>query len=151
VVAAAIDSGKYVAGGGAIEVELAKELRKYSDTIGGREQLAVNAFADSLEIIPRTLAESAGMDAIDTLVSLRSKHDKKDGGGYGVNVLEGKVDDMFTKSVIEPVKLKSQVIKSASEAAEMILRIDDVIASNKPKMGGGMPPGGMPGGDMGDY
>ncbi|MFH0862626.1 MAG: thermosome subunit beta [Candidatus Altiarchaeota archaeon] len=151
VVAAAIDSGKYVAGGGAIEVELAKELRKYSDTIGGREQLAVNAFADSLEIIPRTLAESAGMDAIDTLVSLRSKHDKKDGAGYGVNVLEGKVDDMFSKSVIEPLKLKSQVIKSSSEAAEMILRIDDVIASNKPKMGGGMPPGGMPGGDMGDY
>jgi len=139
VVAAAIDSGKYVAGGGAIEVELAKELRKYSDTIGGREQLAVNAFADSLEIIPRTLAESAGMDAIDTLVSLRSKHDKKDGGGYGVNVLEGKVDDMFGKSVIEPVKLKSQVIKSASEAAEMILRIDDVISASG-SGGGKMPP-----------
>jgi chaperonin GroEL (HSP60 family) len=150
VVAAAIESGKYVAGGGAIEVELAKEVRRYSDSIGGREQLAVNAFADSLEIIPRTLAESAGMDAIDTLVSLRSKHDKKDGGGYGVNVLEGKIDDMFSKGVIEPVKLKSQIIKSSSETAGMILRIDDVIASSKPKAGGGMPPGGM-GGDMGDY
>ena len=149
VVAAAIESGKYVAGGGAIEVELAKELRRYSDSIGGREQLAVNAFADSLEIIPRTLAESAGMDAIDTLVGLRSKHENKNGAGYGVAVLEGKIDDMFSESVIEPVKLKSQIIKSSSETAGMILRIDDVIASGKPKAGGGMPPGGM-GGDMGD-
>jgi thermosome len=148
VVSASIESGKYVAGGGAIEVELSKELRKYAATIGGREQLAVGAFADALEIIPRTLAESAGMDAIDTLVSLRAKHDKKAELGYGVNVLENKIDDMFAKSVIEPVKLKSQVIKSASEAAELILRIDDVIASTK--KGGGMPPGGMPGGDFGE-
>ena len=141
VVAAAIDSGKYVPGGGAIEVELAKELRKYAESIGGREQLAVNAFADALEVIPRTLAESAGMDPIDTLVELRSKHEKKDGFGFGVGVSEGKVLDMLGKNVIEPVKLKSQVIKSASEAAEMILRIDDVIAASKkpePKT----PPGG---------
>jgi len=150
VTAAAIESGKYVPGGGATEVELAKELRKYSDSIGGREQLAVNAFADSLDIIPRTLAESAGMDAIDTLVSLKAKHEKKDNIGWGVSVLEGKINDMIAKSVIEPVKLKTQVIKSSSEVAEMILRIDDVIAANKPK-GGGMPPGGMPPGGMGDY
>ncbi|MCX6695891.1 MAG: thermosome subunit beta [Candidatus Altiarchaeota archaeon] len=143
VVAAAIESGKYVAGGGAIEIEMAKELRRYSDSIGGREQLAVNAFADSLEIIPRTLAESAGMDAIDTLVGLRSTHERKDGAGYGVAVLDGKIDDMFSKNVIEPVKMKSQILKSSSETAEMILRIDDVIASNKPKAGGAMPPGGM--------
>ncbi len=146
VVAAAIDSGRYVPGGGAAEIEIAKELRRYADTIGGREQLAVNAFADALEIIPRTLAESAGMDAIDTLVSLRAKHDKKEGLGQGVSVLEGKINDMLSKNVIEPAKLKSQVIKSASEVAEMILRIDDVIASAKPK-GGGMPPGGMGGGE----
>ena len=145
VVAATIESGKYVAGGGAIEVELAKELREYADTIGGREQLAVNAFADSLEIIPRTLAESAGMDPIDTLVTLRAKHEKKDGVSQGVSVLEGKVNDMASRNVIEPVKLKSQVIKSASEAAEMILRIDDVIASTKKAPS--MPPGGMGGGE----
>jgi chaperonin GroEL (HSP60 family) len=154
VTAAAIDSGKYVPGGGAVEVELAKELRKYADSIGGREQLAVNAFADSLDIIPRTLAESAGMDAIDTLVNLKSKHEKKDNAGWGVSVLEGKINDMYVKNVIEPVKLKSQVIKSSSETAEMILRIDDVIATSKPKGGapGGMPPGGMGGmGGMGDY
>jgi thermosome len=153
VVAATIDSKKYVAGGGAIEIELSKELRRYAETIGGREQLAVNAFADSLDIIPRTLAESAGMDAIDTLVSLKAKHEKKEGTGWGVSVLEGKINDMMSKNVIEPVKLKSQVIKSASEVAEMILRIDDVIASSKPKGGGGMPPGMPPGGmgGMGDY
>ena len=145
VVAAAIESGKYVPGGGAIEVELAKELRKHAETIGGREQLAVNAFADSLEIIPRTLAESAGMDAIDTLVELRSKHEKKDGLGFGVGVSDGKVVDMLGKNVIEPVKLKSQVIKSASEAAEMILRIDDVIASSK------KPEPKMPSGGGGDF
>ncbi|MFH1055165.1 MAG: thermosome subunit beta [Candidatus Altiarchaeota archaeon] len=149
VVAASVESGKYVPGGGAIEVELAKELRRYAESIGGREQLAVNAFADALEIIPRTLAESAGMDAIDTLVSLKAKHEKKGGLGYGVSVLEGKINDMLVKNVIEPVKLKTQVIKSASETAEMILRIDDVIASNKPKGGGGMPPGMPPGGDYG--
>jgi archaeal chaperonin len=150
VVAASLESRKYVPGGGAIEVELSKELRKYADSIGGREQLAVNAFADALEIIPRTLAESAGMDAIDTLVELRAKHEKKDGLGWGVNVLDAKTGDMLSKNVIEPVKLKSQVIKSASEAAEMILRIDDVIASSK-KSGPPMPPGGGGMGGMGDF
>jgi len=147
VTAATIESGKYVPGGGAVEIELAKELRNYSDTIGGREQLAVNAFADSLEIIPRTLAESAGLDAIDTLVSLRNKHEKKEGMGWGVSVLEAKINDVASKNVIEPVKLKSQVIKSASEVAEMILRIDDVISAGK-KHAPPMPPGGM--GGMGE-
>ncbi|MCX6695511.1 MAG: thermosome subunit beta [Candidatus Altiarchaeota archaeon] len=150
VVAASIEIGKVVAGGGSIEIELAKRIREYAESIGGREQLAINAFADTLEIIPRTLAESAGMDSIDTLVGLRAKHEAKDGIKYGVNVLEGKIGDMWAKSVIEPLKVKTQAIKSASEAAEMILRIDDVIASSK-KSGGGMPPGGMPPGGMGDY
>lgn len=133
VVSAALTSGGYVVGGGAIEIELAKRLREYAEGIGGREQLAVNAYSEALEVIPRTLAESAGMDTIDTLVSLRAKHENTGGRNHGVSVLERKVNDMMAKNVLEPVKLKTQVIKSASEAAEMILRIDDVIASNKKK------------------
>ncbi len=146
-VAAAIEVGKVVAGGGAPEIELAKRLREYAETVGGREQLAINAFAESVEVIPRTLAESAGMDIIDTLVELRAKHEKGN-PDIGVLVLEGKIDDMWKKGVIEPLKIKTQAIKSASEAAEMILRIDDVIASKKG--GGGRMPQ-MPGGEgMGD-
>ncbi len=142
VTAAAIETGKYVPGGGAIEIELAKEMRRYAESVGGREQLAINAFADALETIPRTLAESAGMDAIDTLVSLRAKHDKKDGMNFGVNVLDARIDDMLNKSVIEPSKLKTQVIKSSSEVAEMILRIDDAIATSKKTTPPMPPPGG---------
>ncbi|MFH1788445.1 MAG: thermosome subunit beta [Candidatus Altiarchaeota archaeon] len=144
-VAAALEIGKVVAGGGSPEIEVAKELRVYAESVGGREQLAVNAFADTLEVIPRTLAESAGMDAIDTLVSLRAKHDKG-GKDVGVMVMKGKIDDMWKNGVIEPLKIKTQAIKSASEAAEMLLRIDDVISGGK-KSGPPMPPGGM--GDMG--
>lgn len=148
-VSCAIEMGKIVAGGGAIEMDLAVKLRDYAKEIGGREQLAIEAFADSLEIIPRTLAESAGIDPIDTLVKLRSQHVK--GMKYaGVNVLKARVDDMKAMDVIEPTKVKRQAIASAAEAAGMILKIDDIIASTKPKGGGGMPqmpPGGM--GDMG--
>ena len=141
-VAAALEVGKVVAGGGAAEIELARQIRKYSGSVGGREQLAIDAFADSVEIIPRTLAESAGMDAIDTLVKLRSEHDKgKD--TLGVMVLECTTGDMLKAGIIEPLKIKTQAVKSASEAAQLILRIDDVIASRK---GPGMPPGGMGGG-----
>jgi len=147
-VASAIEVGKIVTGGGAAEIEMAKALREYADTIGGREQLAINAFADSLEIIPRTLAESAGADAIDVLVDLRAKHDGKDGSQIGFDVYESKSANLWKKGVIEPQKIKTQAIKSASEAVELILRIDDVIASSsKPGPGGGMP--GM-GGGMGD-
>ena len=149
-VAAALEVGKVVAGGGAAEIELARQIRKYSGSVGGREQLAIDAFADSIEIIPRTLAESAGMDAIDTLVKLRSDHDKgKD--GMGVMVLECTTGDMLKAGIIEPLKIKTQAVKSASEAAQLILRIDDVIASTK-KGGPSMPPGGMGGGmgGMGD-
>jgi len=154
-VAAALEVGKYVTGAGAAEIELASRLRKYANSVGGREQLAVSAFADTLEIIPRTLAESAGMDAIDTLVKLREKHNKeKDGVDLGVDVLEKEISNMYKKNVIEPLKIKTQAIKSASEAAEMILRIDDVVAASK-KSGGGkpqMPPGGgMEGGGMPEY
>jgi len=147
-VAAAIEIGKIVAGGGAPEVELARKLREYADSVGGREQLAIAGFADAVEIIPRTLAESAGMDAIDTLVKLKSEHDKGNTDA-GIMVQDAKTGDMWKANVIEPLKIKTQAVKSASEATVMILRIDDVIASTK--KGGGMPPmpeggmGGMPG------
>jgi len=144
-VSCAIEMGKIVFGGGAIETALSVKLRDYAKQIGGREQLAIEAFADALEIIPRTLAESAGMDPIDTLVKLRSLHSKGE-KWQGVNVMAGKVDCMDDNDVIEPTKVKRQALASASEAAEMILKIDDIIASSKPK-GGGMPPG-MGGGGM---
>jgi archaeal chaperonin len=146
---AALSDGKIVAGGGAIEVEVAKELREYSNTLSGREQLAVLAFADALEVIPRTLAENAGLDPIDMMTALKSSHDK--GMKWaGIDVFEGKVVDSWEKGVIEPLKIKTQAVKSASEVTELILRIDDVIAggsSSEPAMPpgmGGMPPmGGM--------
>ncbi len=149
-VSSVIEEGMYVTGGGSAEIELAEKLRAYAREIGGREQLAVDAFAKALEVVPKTLAESAGMDAIDTLVSLRAKHNE----GlktFGVDVHAGKIGDMAKIGVIEPVKVKRQAIVSASEAAEMILRIDDVIASRgRPQMPPGGP-GGMGGmGGMGD-
>jgi thermosome len=152
-VSSAIELGKVVAGGGAIEMEVVKQLRKYADTVGGREQLAINSFADAIEIIPRTLAENAGLDPIDKLVELRAAHDKANGKWMGLDVFKGGVREMYTAGVIEPLKIKTQAIKSASEAAEMILRIDDVISAKEMEGGGapaGMPPeamggmGGMP-------
>jgi chaperonin GroEL (HSP60 family) len=131
VVAAAIEDGKIVVGGGAPDIELAKQLREYSETVGGREALAINAFANAIESIPRTLAENAGLDSIDILVDLRAKHEKPDGKYFGINVYNGKISDMMKEGVIEPLRIKAQAIKSASEAAIMILRIDDVIAASK--------------------
>jgi len=150
-VSSAIEEGEYVAGGGSIEMQLATELRKYATEIGGREQLAIQVFADALEVVPRTLAESAGMDAIDTLVDLRTKHKRADGRDMGVDVYNSKIGDMKRLGVIEPTKVKTQAIASASEAAAMLLRIDDMISSKgkAPSMPGG--PGGMPGGMGGDY
>ncbi len=142
--AAAIRVGKIVTGGGSAEIEVALKLRDFAKTIGGREQLAVEAFADVLEVIPRTLAETAGMDPIDTLVELRSKHNGKDGKYFGVDVIESKVWNMKLKKVIEPLAVKTQAITSASEVSEMILRIDDIIAGSSKSSGAGMPPGGMP-------
>ncbi len=131
VISAAIEDGKIVAGGGAPEIEVAKGLREYSDTVGGREALAVNAFADAMEIIPRTLAENAGLDPIDILVQLRSAHEKKDGKNIGVDVISGKTLNTLDRGIVEPLRVKTQAIKSASEVTEMILRIDDVIAAGK--------------------
>jgi len=147
VVAATLEDGKVVAGGGAAEIAIAKGLKEYADTISGREQLAVAAFAEALEVVPKTLAENAGMDSIDTLVDLRAAHEKSI--YMGLEVFKGEVRDMYRAGVIEPHRVKKQAIQSAAEAAEMILRIDDVIASS----GSGKPGpedmeamGGMPGG-----
>jgi thermosome len=149
-IAAALELGKIVAGGGAAEIEVARELRKYAESFKGREQLAINAFAEAMEVIPRSLAENAGLDPIDKLANLRSQHDKK-GVTFGLDVFTGDVQDMLKAGVIEPLKIKTQAIKSAAEAAEMILRIDDVIsASGSGSRMPPMPPGG-PGGGMEDY
>ena len=143
-VSSVVETGKYVIGGGAIEVDIANGLRSYSNEVGGREQLAIQKFADAVEVIPKTLAESAGMDAIDTIVNLRSKHKTKEGSSYGVDIFKTTINDMNKQGVFEPLKVKTQAISSASEAAEIILRIDDMISSRgKAPMGG---PGGMPGG-----
>jgi chaperonin GroEL (HSP60 family) len=148
--ASALREGKFVVGAGAAEIEVAMKLRNYAKTVGGREQLAIEAFAETLEVIPRTLAESAGMDPLDTLVALRSKHVSKEGVHIGVDVYEAKIANMKTKHVIEPLAVKTQAIASASEVAEMILRIDDIIAGSSKSKGGGMPPGmGGMGGEMG--
>jgi len=137
----AIEEGKYVIGGGSIEVDIANGLRSYSSDVGGREQLAIQAFADAIEIVPKTLAESAGMDAIDTLVQLRSKHKGAEGRVYGVDVFKNTINDMEKQGVIEPLKVKEQAIASASEASEIILRIDDMISSRS-KAPAGPAPGG---------
>ena len=149
VVRNAIEDGKIVAGGGAPEAELAKRLREYAVKVGGREQLAIEAFAEALEAVPITLAENAGFDPIDILVELRSKHERPGNPWYGVDVYTGEIKDMKKLNVLEPVRVKQQAIKSASEAASMILRIDDVIASKGVDKGGagGGPKGPMPGGD----
>lgn len=149
-VASAVEVGKIVYGAGAPECEIADRLRKFAQKSSGREQLAIRAFADALEIVPRSLAENAGLDPIDTLVALRADHEKGNVNA-GVGVFTGGVIDAEKEGIIEPLKVKTQAIKSAAEAAEMILRIDDVISASK--MGGGMGRGGgMPGGmpDMGD-
>ncbi|MBN1644987.1 TCP-1/cpn60 chaperonin family protein [Candidatus Woesearchaeota archaeon] len=145
-VAAALKIGKVVAGAGAPETELAKELREYSETLSGREQLAVQSFAKAMEIIPKTLAENAGLDPIDILTELKSSHEKGQKWA-GIDAFTGKIIDSWKQGIIEPLNIKTQAISSASEVTQMILRIDDVIAGGKesgPPMGGmpqGMPPG----------
>ncbi|AFD01109.1 thermosome subunit [Methanocella conradii HZ254] len=152
VVGVVVEDKKYVAGGGATEVELALRLKEFASTVGGREQLAIEAFAESMEIIPRTLAENAGLDPIDTLVDLRSKHEgkKADGKNFGINVFTGEAVDMKKAGVVEPLRVKTQAISGASEAAIMILRIDDVIAASKLSSGKGGAPGAGGAGGMGE-
>jgi chaperonin GroEL (HSP60 family) len=144
-IAAALVVGKCVAGGGAVEVELAKRVREFAESLSGREQLAVQAFAETLEIIPRTLAENAGLDPIDILTELKSRHDE---GEFfaGLDAIQGKNTDAWRTGIIEPLKIKTQAIKSASSVAIMLLRIDDIISAGKlDRPGREMPPGGMPG------
>ena len=142
VVADVFEKNKIVVGGGAVEAEVAKELRKYAVQVGGREQLAIEAFAEAVETIPKTLAENAGLEQIDIMVELRSAHEKADGHLMGVDVFEGKVANLWDKGVIEPLSVKEQAMKSAAEAAAMILRIDDVIAASKPEEEKGKGPEG---------
>jgi len=143
-ITSALEVGKIVAGGGSPEEAVAKELREFAQSFSGREQLAILAFSEAMEIIPRTLAENAGLDPIDILVEIRSAHEDNK-YTYGVDVDIGKIVDMKSKGVIEPLKIKTQAIKSAAEATEMILRIDDIISAGKLNRGGApqMPPGGM--------
>jgi len=159
VVSVVMEDKKMVAGGGAPEIQLSLRLREYAASVGGRAQLAIEAFANAMEIIPRTLAENAGLDPIDMLVALRAEHDK--GRKHtGLDVFKGAPADMLKAGVVEPLRVKTQAIASAAEAANMILRIDDVIAASRvaaPPGGGPGGPGGMPpgmggmGGDMGDF
>jgi thermosome len=147
VVAVALEDGKVVAGAGAPEIEVSLKLREWSPKLGGREQLAVEAFAAALEIIPKTLAENAGLDPIDVLVELKAAHEKGQKTA-GVNVDTGKVVDMKESGVLEPLRVKKNAIESATEVAVMILRIDDVIAAKglEKSKGGGEGPEDM---DMG--
>jgi len=149
VVRNAVEDGKILAGGGAPEAELSKRLKDYAVKVGGREQLAVRAFAEAFEAIPVAIAQNAGIDPIDIMVELRAKHNNLQNLWYGVNVPTGKTADMWKLKVVEPLRVKKQVIKSAVEAVTMLLRVDDVIASKGTGAGGssgvppGMPPGGM--------
>jgi archaeal chaperonin len=147
VVRDVVQEPKIVAGGGAPEMEVAGALRGYAETLPGREQLAVRSFGEAMEIVPLSLGENAGLDPVDLLVELRTRHEKGEKWA-GVDVLGGKIRDMRELEVYEPLAVKKQTIKSAAEAATMILRIDDVIASGKMKAPP-MPPGGMPGGGYG--
>jgi chaperonin GroEL (HSP60 family) len=150
-----LEDKKVVAGGGAPEIEMGLKLSQYASTVGGREQLAIEKFAKAMEIIPWTLAENAGLDSIDSIIKLKNAHEKKqDGKFYGLDLDTGEAVDMLKKKVIEPLRVKVQAINSAEEVANMVLRIDDVIAARRappPPMpqgkggpgGMGMPPGMM--------
>ncbi len=149
VIADIVRNPKYLSGGGSTEIELAKNLRDYALQIGGREQLAIECFADALEIIPKTLAQNAGYNSIDILVELRAKHSSPKNKYFGINVFTGKTVDMQELGVLEPLLVKLQALKSATEAASMILKIDDVVAAKliaperragAPGIGGGPQP-----------
>ncbi len=149
VVRNSVEDGKIVAGGGAPEEELAKRLKTYAVKVGGREQLAITAFAEALEKIPIAIAQNAGIDPIDIMVELRAKHNSPQGLWYGVNVSTGKTADMWKMKIVEPLRVKTQVVKSSLEAVAMLLKVDDVIASKGSSMGKGPSgPSGMPPSDM---
>ena len=143
-IAAVIKDKKIVAGAGAIEISLSKRLREFSTSLSGREQLAVQEFANALEFIPSTLAENAGLDPIDILTELKARHDKGEKFA-GINIFTNKIEDSLEAGIIEPLRIKKQAISSATEVATMILRIDDVLASkqNKEQKGTGLGYQGM--------
>ncbi len=147
VVAVAIEDGKVITGGGSSATEIALTLRDFAATVGGREQIAIEAFADAMEVIPRTLSENAGLDPIDILIELRKEH-KKENKHAGVNVFTGKVTDMKKENVLEPIRVGTQAVSSATDAAVMVLRIDDVIAARSGGGAGGA--GGPKGGEGGE-
>ncbi|MCD5424985.1 MAG: TCP-1/cpn60 chaperonin family protein [Methanosarcinaceae archaeon] len=142
VIGVTLEDGKVVVGGGSTEIELALRLREFATTVSGRKQLAINKFSEAIEIVPKTLAENSGLDSIDTLVELRSNHETGN-KNMGLNVFTSDVVDMLELNVIEPLRIKTQAINTGSEAAIMILKIDDVVASKGGPSGGGMPPMGM--------
>ncbi len=151
-VADVIEDEKLLAGGGAPEIEIALRLREYAATLKGREQLAVTKFAEAVEIVPKTLAENSGFNAIDKIAELKNRHETDKNAG--LNAYTGEVMDMYSLGVVEPLRVKIQAILSATDAASLILRIDDVLASTKKppeRAPGGMPPGmgGMGGMPMG--
>lgn len=148
VVSTTVSDGRTLPGGGAVEVEIARRLRDYADSVEGREQLAVEAFADSLELIPRVLAENAGLDAIDLLVDLRAAHEAGDEHA-GLDVFAGEVVDTAEAGVVETAHAKEQAIASAAEAANLVLKIDDIISAGDLSTAGGDDEGGAPGGGMG--
>ena len=148
VVSTTVSDGRTLPGGGAVEVEIARRLRDYADSVTGREQLAVEAFADSLELIPRVLAENAGLDAIDLLVDLRAAHEAGDQNA-GLDVFAGEVVDTADAGVVETAHAKEQAIASAAEAANLVLKIDDIISAGDLSTAGGDDEGGAPGGGMG--
>ena len=134
VVSLVFKDGKIVTGGGAAEIELALKLRKFAPRVGGREQMAIEAFANAIEVVPSTLAENAGLDVIDTLMGLRKSHTKKGRNQHaGLDAFSGKVVNMQSRNVVEPLRVKTQAVSSATDVATMILRIDDVIASKQPE------------------
>ena len=149
VVGQAVSDGRVLAGGGAIETELASRLRDYADSVEGREQLAVEAFADAVELVPRVLSENAGLDPIDSLVDLRAEHESGNARA-GLNVHSGEIEDTFEAGVVEPAHAKEQALSSATEAANLVLKIDDIISAGdlSDDEEGGEPggPGGAPGG-----
>jgi thermosome len=129
VVRNAVEDGKIIPGGGAPEAEVSRQLRSYAVKVGGREQLAIEAYADAVEAIPLMLAENAGLDPIDIMVALRAEHESNHSPYFGVDVFSGKIKNMLELNVVEPMRVKQQVVKSATEAANMILKIDDLIAA----------------------
>jgi len=148
VVTDTIISGQVLPGGGAPEVELARRLRDYADSVSGREQLAVEAFADSIELVPRVLAGNAGLDSIDALVDLRAAHEEGDQRA-GLNVFTGEVENTDEAGVVEPAHVKRQAMSSATEAANLVLKIDDIISAGDLSTSGDGDEGGAPGGPGG--